>query len=87
MRGWTGLHFAAWSGHVELLQLILQKTENKEPKDWQGWTVLSLAAFYEHDGITKLDDPDGKVKEYARTKAGRIRINAKSYCNPPMLIL
>ena len=85
MRGWTALHSAAWSGNIETLLLVLQKTENKEPKDQQGWTPLDLAAFYKHDGIIKLLDPEGKAKEFAWTKAGRNRISAKSYYHPPIV--
>ncbi|KAL9614083.1 MAG: hypothetical protein Q9167_001437 [Letrouitia subvulpina] len=82
MRGWTALHSAAYSGNVELLLLILQKTNNKEPKDHQGWTPLDLAAFYKYDEIVNLLDPDGKVKEFAWMKAGRIRIEATQFHVP-----
>ena len=85
MRGWTALHSAAWSGNIETMLLVLQKTENKEAKDHQGWTPLDLAAFYKHHGITKLLDPEDKVKEFAWAKAGRARINAKSYYRPPIV--
>ena len=85
MRGWTALHSAAWSGNIETMLLVLQKTENKEPKDQQGWSPLDLAAFYKHHGITKLLDPEDKVKEFAWAKAGRVRINAKSYYRPPIV--
>ena len=84
LRGWTALHSAAWSGNVETILLVLQKTENKEAKDHQGWTPLDLAAFYKHHGITKLLDPEDKVKEFAWAKAGRVRIDAKSYYRPPI---
>ena len=85
LQGWTALHSAAWSGNVETILLVLQKTENKEAKDHQGWTPLDLAAFYKHDGITKLLDPEDKVKEFAWAKAGRVRIDAKSYYRPPIV--
>ena len=85
MRGWTALHSAAWSGNIETMLLVLQKTENKEPKDQQGWSPLDLAAFYKHHGITKLLDPEDKVKEFAWAKAGRVEINAKSYYRPPIV--
>ena len=85
LRGWTALHSAAWSGNVETILLVLQKTENKEAKDHQGWTPLDLAAFYKHHGITKLLDPEDKVKEFAWAKAGRLRIDAKSYYRPPIV--
>lgn len=82
MRGWTALHSAAYSGNLEILLLILQKTDNKEPLDQQGWTPLDLATFYKHDEFTKLLDPEGKVKDFAWMKTGRIRINASSYLIP-----
>lgn len=85
LRGWTALHSAAWSGNIETMLLVLQKTENKEAKDHQGWTPLDLAAFYKHNGITKLLDPEDKVKDFAWAKAGRARINAKSYYRPPIV--
>ena len=82
MRGWTALRSAAYPGNLEVMLLILQKTDNKEPMDQQGWTPLDLATFYKHDEFTKLLDPEGKVKEYAWMKTGRIRINASSYLLP-----
>ena len=85
LRGWTALHSAAWSGNVETILLVLQKTENREAKDHQGWTPLDLAAFYKHHGIMKLLDPEDKVKEFAWAKAGRVRIDAKSYYRPPIV--
>ena len=85
MCGWTALHSAAWSGNIETLLLVLQKTENMKPKDEQGWTPLDLAAFYKHNEITKLLDPEGEVKEFAWTKADHIRIKAQSYYHPPII--
>lgn len=82
MRGWTALHSAAYSGNHEVMLLILQNTETRETIDQQGWTPLDLATFYKHDQITKLLDPEGKVKEFAWMKTGRIRINASSYLLP-----
>ena len=79
------LHSAAWSGNIETMLLVLQKTENKERKNQQGWTPLDLLAFYKHHGIIKLLDPEGKVKEFAWAKAGRIMISAKSYYRPPIV--
>lgn len=84
-RGWTALHSAAYSGNSELLLLVLQRTDNKEATDQQGWTPLDLAAFYKHDEIMGLLDPEGKVKEYAWSKAGRIRINATRYFVPSIV--
>ena len=84
-RGWTALHSAAWSGDLGTFLLVLQKADNKEPKDQQGWTPLDIAAFYKHHAITKLLDPEGKVKEFAWANAGRIRISAKSYYRPPIV--
>ena len=82
MRGWTALHSAAYSGNLEVMLLILQKTNNKEPMDQQGWTPLDLATFCKHDEFMNLLDPEGKVKEFAWMKTGRIPINASSYLLP-----
>lgn len=85
MRGWTALHSTAYSGNVHLLLLVLQKTDNLTPADHQGWTPLDLAAFYKHGEIMKLLDPEGKIKEFAWMKAGRLRINAIRYYHPPIV--
>lgn len=85
MRGWTALHSTAYSGNVALMLLVLQKTDNMKPTDQQGWTPLDLAAFYKHDEIMKLLDPEGKTKEFAWMKNGRIRISATSYSHPPVV--
>ena len=81
-RGWTASHSAANSGNVDLLLRVLQKTDDKEPVDQQGWTPLDLVAFYKHGEIKKLLDPEGKVTKFAWMSADGIRIKATSYYQP-----
>ena len=56
--GYTPLHGAAEFGHVEICKLILNKVQNKNPKDHNGETPLDLAkkkSPMDHDGTTPLD--------------------------------
>ena len=84
MRGWTALHSVAYSGNTELLLLVLQKTDNKEPIDQQGWKPRDVAGFYKHDEILKLLDAGGTAQRFAWEKAGRDRINGTNYYIPPV---
>jgi ankyrin repeat protein len=43
--GWTVMHFAAWSGQVNLVQLISQRTGNSFPLSSDGWSPLHSAAW------------------------------------------
>ena len=43
--GWRALHSAAYSGNAVLLLLVLQKTENKEPKDQQRLDSIRSCSF------------------------------------------
>ena len=85
MRGWTALHSAAYSGNTELLLLVLQKTDNKEPIDQQGWKPRDVAGFYKHGEILKLLDAGGNVQRFAWEKAGRDRIIGTNYYSPPVV--
>lgn len=82
-RVWTALHSAAFSGNIELILLVLKETDNQAPKDHQGWTPLDLAAFHKHDDITKILDPEGKVKKFAWQTVGPVRIKSPGFFHPP----
>ena len=46
--GWTAVHFAAYEGHVEILQLLLESGAKPDLKDWQGDTAESWALDWEN---------------------------------------
>ena len=50
--GWTPLHFAARSGHVEVCRLIIKYADNPETPN--GLTPLHYAARYGHFEVCKL---------------------------------
>ena len=66
-RGKTPLHYAAEEGHLEVCQLLLERCEDKNPADGDGWTPLHEAADGGHLEVCclileKCDDknPPGK---------------------------
>ena len=50
----TPLHVAAKRGCFEMCQLIVMEIDNKNPKDFQGYTPLHYAAEEGHYQICKL---------------------------------
>ena len=45
---WTAFHKAAEDGHLSICQLIIENSENKNPRDKNGWTPLHIAAAKGH---------------------------------------
>ena len=52
--GQTPLHVAAWKNSVDLFQHILERVEDKNPKNKQQLTLLHLAARYGHVSICQM---------------------------------
>lgn len=48
---WTPLHYAADFGHLMVVNLLLPKMVEKNPRDFDGWTPLHSAATNGHLGI------------------------------------
>ena len=40
--GKTSLHFAVTNGHIKVFQLIIERVEDKNPADDNGWTPLHM---------------------------------------------
>jgi cytohesin len=52
--GLTPLHFAAYYGHEEIVELLITKGANVNAKEEKGWTPLHFAAYYGHEEIVEL---------------------------------
>jgi ankyrin repeat protein len=49
---------------VRIVKALLDKVDDKNKLDMQGWMALDLALFYRHDLVVQLLDPEGKVKVF-----------------------
>ena len=63
--------------------MVLQNGD-KEARDNQGWTLLDLAAFYKHEDVVKVLDPDGNVNEFAWLRVPRINVVGIGFSTPPL---
>ena len=52
--GWTPLHYAATSGHVEVMRLLLDRHAYIDAESPNGTTPLMMAAHYGTPGAVKL---------------------------------
>ena len=52
--GSTALNHAAWHGHMEIVQLLLENGANTNAKRNDGWTPLHDAATQGHEEIAEL---------------------------------
>lgn len=83
--GWSPLHSAAFSGDVNALLLALSRAKDRSPKHEYGWTRLDLAAFYRHEEIINIWDPDGEVTEFAWShRSSKSGLSATHHYVPPM---
>ena len=53
-RGCTLLHGAAINGYLDMCELLIDNTKDKNPMDNRGWTPLHFAAREGHFEICKL---------------------------------
>jgi ankyrin repeat protein len=53
-RGCTLLHGAAINGYLDMCELLIDNTEDKNPMDNKGWTPLHFAAREGHFEICQL---------------------------------
>ena len=53
-KGWTPLHCAAKSGHLDVCKLIMDYLVDKNPKDKHGTTPLHFAAQKSHLEVCRL---------------------------------
>ena len=51
---WHPLHIAAAQGHLQLYKHIFEKTDDKNPKSFEGLTPLQLAAQEGHLAVCKF---------------------------------
>ena len=43
--GWTALSYAAWNGHLEIVQMLLERGATIDLQSYElGWTALMLAS-------------------------------------------
>ena len=47
-QGWTSMHYAAFLGHVEFIQALINARANANKETTDGWTSLMLAAYQGH---------------------------------------
>lgn len=84
-KGYTPLHFAAWEGHLQIVQLILQNTKRIHPKtDYHGFTPLHYATLSGHLPVIKCllkrktqklpKDEDGKTPLHLAAENGHFEI-------------
>ncbi|XP_023930671.1 ankyrin repeat domain-containing protein 29-like [Lingula anatina] len=52
--GWTSLHWAAWCGHTQCVQLLLQHGADTNIQDDNGCTPLKWAAWCGHTQCVQL---------------------------------
>jgi ankyrin repeat protein len=50
----TPLHYAAWSGNVELVQLLVARKADRSAKENRGRTALDLAKERNHAAVVKV---------------------------------
>ena len=73
--GWTPLHSAAYAGNIECILLLLQKGAEKTARDEQGWTSLDVAAFYRHEKVQEILDPESEITEYAWMRSSQAKLS------------
>lgn len=59
------MHYAAASGHLSVLRLLLHHGANIEIRDGAGHTPLYWAVFGGHLGTPDLDDSITRVSSYS----------------------
>jgi hypothetical protein len=52
--GWTALHYAAWSGHDKVVEILLQHHADVNKQDNDGSTALHRAAWSGHDKVVEI---------------------------------
>ena len=61
-RGWTGLHYAAANGHVEVCRFLVENGADTAKRTSDGKTALDCALEYNHPMVVAVLDP-AKAKE------------------------
>mmetsp|Transcript_15201 Transcript_15201/g.34668 ORF Transcript_15201/g.34668 Transcript_15201/m.34668 type:complete len:1015 (-) Transcript_15201:85-3129(-) len=54
MHGRTALHYAAWQGSLEIIDLLLDARADVQSKDEEGRTALHIACYRGHEGAVRL---------------------------------
>ena len=70
LEGYTPLHFAARSNHLEVCKAILETTEDKNPASNNGFTPLHDAAVADHFKVIQLlidNGVDRRLTYYGET--------------------
>ena len=52
--GWTPLHIAIMEGHVEICRVIIENTDDPNPKSMYGKSALMIAAEWDNIPIAHL---------------------------------
>ena len=70
--GSSAIIWAAWAGHKETVELLLEKGANPNDRDSDGWTVQLRAETRGHPDVAKLVADWPKIKEQRRIEREKI---------------
>ena len=80
------MHYAAWQGHKEIVELLIGKGADVNAKDYARWTPLHGAALSGHKEIAELliaNGADVNAKTVSGPKQGSTPLDAANEVNHP----